>query len=87
MAIMLRELANMPESARNRELGALVARARAVPNGQLTKLNAEIHDFEIRYELGSDAMRAAVKAGTLAETAEIAKWLILLRIRERVTAK
>jgi hypothetical protein len=73
----------MPPGERESALGALVQRAKGKPNGQLKSLDAEIRGFEIRYEMSSDEMRAAFSRGEIRDTAEISRWLILLRARDR----
>ncbi|MBI3071424.1 MAG: hypothetical protein HYY84_04770 [Deltaproteobacteria bacterium] len=74
----------MPEPTRNVCLDKLVSRATATPNGQLAELDARIREFEARYEMTSAKMRAAFKKGAIADTSDIAKWLLLLDIRDRV---
>jgi hypothetical protein len=79
----LAELSKMTESQRNSALEDLVRAAQAPPNGQLSALEAEIRDFEIRYEMTSDEMRAGFRAGNVRDTADIAKWLMLVQVRDR----
>jgi hypothetical protein len=73
----------MPPGERERALDDLVHKAKGKPNGQLKSLDAEIRGFEIRYEMSSDEMRAAFGRGEVRDTADVAKWLILLRARDR----
>ena len=84
MTLKLAELSQMPESARNRALTDLVRSATRVPNGQLAKLDAEIHQLEVRYGMTSDAMLSAFRDGTLKDTADLARWHVLLQVRARV---
>ena len=55
-------------------------------NGELASLQERIAEFEIRYELSSETMRAQFHTGQLKETADICKWLMLLSVREGITA-
>jgi hypothetical protein len=80
--IRLSDLSKMPQGERERALGALVERAKGKPNGQIKALDAEIGEFEIRYQMTSDKMRAAFAKGEIRDTADIAKWLILLQVRD-----
>lgn len=67
-------------------MGGLVAGARASANGEIEKLNAEIREYERRYEISSERMMQELEEGGLKETAEIASWLMRLKIRERIGA-
>lgn len=46
-------------------------------NGQLAEINAEISDFERRYEMPSDDMKSCLRSGSLKATNKIRKWLML----------
>ena len=81
--VRLSDLSKMSPGDRDREMGALAQRAAAKPNGQLKTLDAEIGQLEIRYQMTSDSMRAAFAKGEVRDTADIARWLILLRVRDR----
>ena len=83
MAIRLSELAKMPEGARSRVLGDLVEKSKGKPNGQMKEIDASIRELEMRYEMSSAEMRAGFKAGTVRDTADISRWLMLLRVRDR----
>ena len=50
----------------------------------VTDLDIEIRAFETRYEMKSETMRERFRAGLQKDTADISKWLLLLRLRERV---
>jgi hypothetical protein len=82
--IRLSELFRMRPEERERTVGALAERAKGKPNGQVRVLDAEIGEFEIRYQMSSVDMRGAFARGEVTDTADIAKWLILLRARDRV---
>lgn len=84
MDIRLSELFRMRPEERERTMGALAERAKGKPNGQMKALDAEIGELEIRYQMSSADMRAAFARGEITDTADIAKWLILLRARDRV---
>lgn len=42
----------------------------------LARLEREIREYELRYELRSSRLVAALRSGALRETAEVANWLI-----------
>lgn len=83
LAVKLAELQRMDEGKRNETLDKLVSSATSAPNGQLSRLDAEIRSYETRYEMTSQEMRARFKTGRIDDTAEIATWLLLLQVRER----
>lgn len=68
-------------------MSKLVKSAKAAPNGQMNALDAEIRDYEIRYAMTSEKMLSEFKAGVVKDTADIAKWLILVQVRERVRGR
>ena len=80
--VKLADLANMPTQDSDRVLGDLVKSAKARRNGQRAILEARIREFEIRYEMTSDTLHERLRNGTFQETAEIARWLMLLAARE-----
>jgi len=80
--VKLSELANMPVADSDRVLGELVRSAKARRNGQRAILDARAREFEIRYEMSSDAMREGLRTGALQETADIARWLMTLAARD-----
>jgi hypothetical protein len=85
-SVRFTDLENMPPAEKDRALGNLVAGARASANGQTDKLEAEIREYERRYEVSSERMMQQLAEGERKETAEIASWLLRLRIRERMRA-
>jgi hypothetical protein len=80
----LGQLSKMQEGERGRALGELVRAAKAKPNGQMREIDGRIRAFEIRYEMTSTEMRERFRRSELADTAEVAQWLMLVRLRERV---
>jgi len=80
------ELREAPPARRKALLSRLVAAARQSPNGEVERLEAEIRDYERRYEISSERMMQELAEGKRKETAEIASWLMRLRIRERIGA-
>lgn len=52
----------------------------------LARLNTFVGRMEHRYEMSSAEMVAGVRAGTVRETAEIAKWLMNVRFRDELRA-
>jgi hypothetical protein len=77
------ELRQMSEEERSSALSGLVQEALASPNGEAKQmLEAQITEFERRYEVSSSRMMEELSAGKRQETAEIASWLMLIRLRE-----
>jgi hypothetical protein len=72
------DLANMSEPERGQVLGALVNAALHETEAGDALLRERIREFELRYEMSSDEMRAEYSQGKVRETAEIAQWLFLL---------
>jgi hypothetical protein len=81
---MLEQLSKMDAGDRERALDDLVSKARAKPSGQVRELDGRIRAFEVRYEMTSAEMRARFGRGELADTADVAEWLSLVRLRARV---
>lgn len=69
---------------RERLLSGLIEGARMPANGRAKEIDARIKEFERKYELPSVAMLAGVESGSLRETEEIASWLMLIKLRERL---
>lgn len=84
--ISLSRLKNAHPAKRDELLSGLVSDARGPANGYADRLSAQIFEYERRYELPSVAMVEQVKSGALKETDDIASWLMLLKVRNRVTA-
>lgn len=82
-AVRLSELRDLPPEEKEKVLSGLIEEARAPTNGYLSELNEQIEEFERRYELSSERLLEELYEGTRTETAEIARWLMLLRLRER----
>ena len=80
--VKLADLANMPASDSDRVLNDLVKSAKAKRNGQRAVLDARIREFEIRYEITSEVLHERLGNGSMPETADIARWLMLLAARE-----
>lgn len=51
----------------------------------LRTLAAELHAYEVRYQIPSEDLAGALDAGRLYETAEIADWLISLDAYQALT--
>lgn len=80
--VKLSDLAKMPQSDSDQILSDLVSSAKARRNGQRAILDARIRDFEIRYEMTSETLHERLRSGACHETAEIARWLMLLAARD-----
>lgn len=72
----------MRPQEREDALGELVHAALSKPNGELGEIERQIDAYEQQYELATDRMLADVAAGRMAETADVAAWLMLVRRRE-----
>ena len=84
--LSLSRLKSMSPSKRAELLSELVSDARGPANGTADRLSALIAEYERRYELPSLEMVKQVQRGELKETADIASWLMLLKVRKRATA-
>ena len=78
----MQEFARMTEPERRAALAKVTS---APPNGALTSLHEQIARFEARYEMTSDEMRQRFAEGALEDTADTSDWLMLVKVRERVT--
>lgn len=78
----MQEFARMTEPERREALATVTS---AAPNGALTSLHQSIARFEAQYEMTSAEMRERFASGALEDTAETSEWLMLLRVRERVS--
>ncbi len=74
-ALRLASLSAMADDDKLRALDALKA------NGVPESLDAAITALEARYEMSSSTMLAKWKRGELRDTADFARWLVLLRAR------
>lgn len=84
--ISFEELRNASAEQRERMLTELGNAADGPANGEVERIDSEIREYERRYEVSSERMLEELAAGTRKETAEIASWLMRLRIRERLGA-
>lgn len=85
-AVSFEELRNASPQDRERMLAEVGHAAGQPPNGEVERLDSEIREYERRYEVSSERMQRELAEGTRKETAEIASWLMRLRIRERLGA-
>lgn len=83
MTLKLSELAKMPKPQRDAALADLVRAAKAPRNGEAKILDERIRAFEVQYEMTSEQMLERLAAGDLHDTADIAKWTMLLYARDR----
>lgn len=84
--VSLSSLKSAPPNRRDELLSGLVSGARESVDGYADRLDTRIAEYERRYELSSTAMVGQVESGALEETDDIASWLMLLKVRNRVTA-
>ena len=81
LEIKLKALSEMTAQEREKTLRELAKGAILPRNGQTSRLDSRIREFEIRFEMTSSELREHLRTGNLKETAEIAKWLFLLEAR------
>ena len=84
--VSLSRLKSASPNRRDQLLSGLVSGAREPVNGYADRLDARIAEYESRYELTSAEMLEQIENGTLKETDDIASWLMLLNVRNRVKA-
>ncbi len=82
-SVKMSEYREMSEEKRAEVVNALAQNALKSPNGQAERLDAEIAEFERRYEVTSGRLLKELYEGERLETADIARWLWLLDLRER----
>jgi len=78
------DLALMTEPERQAALGEMMRAVKAPVNGYASILAARLREFERRYEISSRQLIEQLKAGTRNETADIARWLMLLQVQRRL---
>lgn len=71
-------LSVLDEQAQAEELGALVEHSKTANGSASAYLSGKIRTFEVRYEMSSGELHAALADGQQKETAEIAEWLFYL---------
>lgn len=84
--VRLADLAALPASEREAKLRELSSATRRLPNGELASLQAEVRAYEQRHGIDSETLRREVNAGTLQETWEVCRWLMVLGELERLRA-
>lgn len=82
-SVRMSEFREMSEDQRAEAVNELVRTAFESPNGQTERLDTEIREFELRYEVSSERLIEELYEGVCTETADIARWLWLLDLRER----
>jgi len=85
-AIRFSDFRHLNEAEKSAALRALAVDARGLSDGELTLLEARIRNFEAQYEMTSAEMRVRIGEGHLAETKDVASWLIALGVRRRLRA-
>ncbi len=83
-SVRMSEFREMSEEERDAAIARLVEAAYGPPNGQIEDLETQIRYFEFKYETSSERMREELLEGKRKETADIASWLMLLRLRENI---
>lgn len=83
--VSLSRLKSASPNRRDELLMDLVSGAREPVNGYADRLDDRIAEYERRYELTSAEMVDRIEHDALKETDDIASWLMLLKVRNRVT--
>ncbi len=78
------EFRKMSEKEREEAVSLLAKAAYGPPNGQLEEIQSRIREFEFRYEVPSERMVEELSKGERKETAEIASWLLLIKLRDNI---
>jgi hypothetical protein len=86
-SVSIAELKTMSAREQERRVSELIRAARSAPNGEIEELDREIRAYEQRYGLDSASLEREVAGGHRQETEDICRWLMLLRIRERLEGR
>jgi hypothetical protein len=85
-SIKLSELSALSKEAREEKLSALVQAAMNPTEDQVREqidaLNAQLTEFECRYEMSSVTMHNRLAKGEIKETADICSWMLLIKARD-----
>ena len=73
----LQTLAKMSPAEREEALASIVSASMGPRNGQMSWADVKVADFEKKYDMTTEQMRAGFRAGTIGDTPDIAQWLIL----------
>lgn len=82
-SVRVSELSEMSEVERAETARKLIPGSGATPNGHAERVDAEIREYEGRYETSSDRLLEELYEGERQETADIARWLWLIDLRQR----
>jgi hypothetical protein len=82
-SVRISDLNAMSEAESAEAARRLIPGIGASSNGQLEGLDAEIHEYELRYETDSERLIKELYEGERQETADIARWLWLIDLRQR----
>jgi hypothetical protein len=77
------DLSKMSEAERAEAARKLIPGNGASSNGRIESLDAEIREYELRYEVPSERLQKELREGALQETADIVRWLWLIDLRQR----
>lgn len=84
LIVKMSKLRGMMGDEREATMSSIVAASRQAPNGEISRLSAQIQAFEEQHSMTSDELRSALRKREVRETAEICRWLMLLDLRERL---
>lgn len=82
--IKLSEFSQLDEAGKDAKLAEFSKSRQESPNGHLTYLNERIAEYEITYEMSSEAMVEALKTRRIKETADICSWMMLVDVRKHL---
>lgn len=85
--ISFAKLRDASPSERRRLIADIAERANAPVNGRLDEIKAEIAEFEASYDLPSEDLLTELYYGKRRETDEILRWLLLIRLRDRLESR
>ena len=77
----------MSPARREERLSALIQSTQRLPNGEIEQLDVQVSVLEQRNGMDSATMRRRLAAGEIDETPEIASWLMVLLLRERLAER
>lgn len=74
------DLSKMSPGERARALAQLARGAQRAPNGEVSKLSAQVSEFERVHSMSTAEMRDRVHRGTMPETEPVCRWLMLAEL-------
>lgn len=85
--VTLSELSVMAPGQQDRRMDALVRSADRLPNGEISRLDAAILEYETRFGISTSDLRQRLADGEIDETADVCEWLMVAGVRERLVKR